>query len=117
MSHRGELVEHGDPDWDEVNFGFFAAQGIDLDARTSLPRRMGAEHTDVLGQPLHAASCGLGLLSIFATRRASLDRRTETPEPLKPYRLSQRTWEYGYSNVVSTIFHSLATRAADRDTR
>jgi alpha-ketoglutarate-dependent taurine dioxygenase len=32
MSHRGELVEHGDPDWDEVNFGFFAAQGIDHDA-------------------------------------------------------------------------------------
>lgn len=32
-SHRGELFEHGDPDWDELNFGFFAAQGIDLDAR------------------------------------------------------------------------------------
>jgi phytanoyl-CoA hydroxylase len=32
-SHRGELAEHGDPDWDELNFGFFAAQGIDIEAR------------------------------------------------------------------------------------
>ena len=32
-SHRGGLAEHEDPDWDEVNFGFFAARGIDIDAR------------------------------------------------------------------------------------
>jgi len=32
-SHRGELAEHADPDWDQVNFGFFAAQGIDVEAR------------------------------------------------------------------------------------
>ncbi len=32
-SHRGELCEHAAPDWDPVNFGFFAAQGVDIGAR------------------------------------------------------------------------------------
>jgi phytanoyl-CoA hydroxylase len=41
MSHRGELVEDGDPDWDEVNFGFFAAQGIDHDARVHVEMEPG----------------------------------------------------------------------------
>jgi phytanoyl-CoA hydroxylase len=27
-SHRGELLEHGVPDWDYVNFGFFGATGV-----------------------------------------------------------------------------------------
>lgn len=32
-SHRGPLVKHGDPDWEQVNSGFFAAQDVDLEAR------------------------------------------------------------------------------------
>jgi len=40
-SHLGELFEHGDPDWDEVNFGFFAAQGIDVDARVHIEMEPG----------------------------------------------------------------------------
>ena len=32
-SHRGELYEHGDPDWEFVNAGFFAAQGADVQDR------------------------------------------------------------------------------------
>lgn len=32
-SHRGGLREHGDPGWDRVNSGFFAARDVDLDAR------------------------------------------------------------------------------------
>lgn len=35
-SHRGDLAEHGSPDWDQVNFGFFAAKGVDVDARVHL---------------------------------------------------------------------------------
>jgi phytanoyl-CoA hydroxylase len=40
-SHLGELVEHGDPEWDEVNFGFFAAKGIDVDARVHVEMEPG----------------------------------------------------------------------------
>ena len=40
-THLGELFEHGDPDWDEVNFGFFAAQGIDVDARVHVEMEPG----------------------------------------------------------------------------
>jgi phytanoyl-CoA hydroxylase len=40
-SHLGELFEHGDPDWDEVNFGFFAAQGVDVDARVHVEMEPG----------------------------------------------------------------------------
>jgi len=28
-SHRGPLLRHGDPDWELVNFGYFAAEGAD----------------------------------------------------------------------------------------
>jgi phytanoyl-CoA hydroxylase len=40
-SHHGALIEHGDPDWDEVNLGFFAADGIDLDARVHVEMEPG----------------------------------------------------------------------------
>jgi phytanoyl-CoA hydroxylase len=29
-SHQGPLLRHGDPDWEHVNHGFFAADGVDL---------------------------------------------------------------------------------------
>jgi phytanoyl-CoA hydroxylase len=32
-SHRGSLAEHGDPDWESVNFGFFAARDVDIEKR------------------------------------------------------------------------------------
>ena len=32
-SHRAPLQQHGDPEWDYVNAGFFAIENIDLDAR------------------------------------------------------------------------------------
>ena len=40
-SHRGELAEHADPDWDHVNFGFFAAQGVDVEARVHVEMEPG----------------------------------------------------------------------------
>ncbi len=40
-SHRGELAEHGDPDWDQVNHGFFAAQGVDIGARVHVEMEPG----------------------------------------------------------------------------
>jgi len=35
-SHRQGLREHGDPGWSEVNYGFFAAQDVDLRGREHL---------------------------------------------------------------------------------
>ena len=32
-SHKTELRRHGNPDWEHVNFGFFAAKGVDPQAR------------------------------------------------------------------------------------
>lgn len=40
-SHRGGLLEHGDPDWEFVNRGFFAAQGIDKGARVHVEMEPG----------------------------------------------------------------------------
>jgi len=30
-SHRGELLEHGNPDWEWVNLAYFGARGVDAD--------------------------------------------------------------------------------------
>jgi phytanoyl-CoA hydroxylase len=35
-SHRSALAEHDSPDWDQVNFGFFAAQGVDIASRSHI---------------------------------------------------------------------------------
>jgi phytanoyl-CoA hydroxylase len=40
-SHRGELAEHADPDWEQVNHGFFAAQDIDTEARVHVEMKPG----------------------------------------------------------------------------
>jgi len=40
-SHRGELMRHGDPDWEHVNHGFFAAEGVDREARVHLEMEPG----------------------------------------------------------------------------
>lgn len=40
-SHRGGLLRHGDPGWEYVNAGFFAADGVDLEARVHLPMQPG----------------------------------------------------------------------------
>lgn len=40
-SHTGELLRHGSPDWEHVNFGFFAADGVDLEARVHVEMEPG----------------------------------------------------------------------------
>jgi phytanoyl-CoA hydroxylase len=40
-SHRGELAEHDKPDWDQVNFGFFAAQDVDIATRVHIEMEPG----------------------------------------------------------------------------
>lgn len=32
-SHKGELLDHADPDWEYVNAGFFGIENVDLDQR------------------------------------------------------------------------------------
>jgi phytanoyl-CoA hydroxylase len=64
-SHRGDLAEHGDPNWDEVNFGFFAAQGVDLNARVHIEMQPG---DTLLFHPLLVHGSGRNRTSDF--RRA-----------------------------------------------
>jgi phytanoyl-CoA hydroxylase len=40
-SHCGELAEHDSPDWGQVNFGFFAAQGVDIASRVHVEMEPG----------------------------------------------------------------------------
>ena len=40
-SHRGELLEHGEPDWERVNHGFFAAKEVDIQARVHVEMEPG----------------------------------------------------------------------------
>jgi phytanoyl-CoA hydroxylase len=40
-SHRSDLAEHANPDWELVNYGFFAARGVDLEARVHVEMEPG----------------------------------------------------------------------------
>jgi phytanoyl-CoA hydroxylase len=40
-THRGELLEHADPDWDYVNRGFYAVQGVDMNKRVHVELQPG----------------------------------------------------------------------------
>ncbi len=40
-SHRGELRKHADPDWEHVNFGFFAAADVDVADRVHVEMEPG----------------------------------------------------------------------------
>jgi phytanoyl-CoA hydroxylase len=40
-SHRGDLSEHGDPEWERFNFGFFAAKDVDIEARVHVEMEPG----------------------------------------------------------------------------
>lgn len=40
-SHKGGELEHGNPDWDYVNHGFYGIQSIDLDARQHVEMQPG----------------------------------------------------------------------------
>lgn len=40
-SHRGALLQHGDPDWEWVNSGFFAADDAPLEDRVHIPMEPG----------------------------------------------------------------------------
>lgn len=40
-SHKGVLRDHADPDWEYVNAGFYAAEGVDASARVHVEMRRG----------------------------------------------------------------------------
>jgi phytanoyl-CoA hydroxylase len=40
-SHRGPLLPHGGPDWEHVNYGFFAAEGVDRSERVHVEMEPG----------------------------------------------------------------------------
>lgn len=40
-SHRGELREHGEPNWEHVNYGFYGVAGAPLDDRVHLEMQPG----------------------------------------------------------------------------
>lgn len=40
-THRGPLLEHADPDWEYVNAGFYAAEGVDAAGRVHVEMRRG----------------------------------------------------------------------------
>ena len=40
-SHQRGLLQHGSPDWEYLNYGFFSAEGVDLEARVHLEMEPG----------------------------------------------------------------------------
>ncbi len=40
-THRGALLDHGDPDWEYVNAGFYAAEGVDASRRVHVEMQRG----------------------------------------------------------------------------
>jgi phytanoyl-CoA hydroxylase len=40
-SHRGELLQHGNPQWDNLNAGYFGANGVDTSNRVHLQMNPG----------------------------------------------------------------------------
>ena len=75
-SHRKGLHEHGEPDWPEFNFGFFAARGVDLEKRQHIEMQAG---DTLLFHPLLVHGSGrnrsTGFRRAISTHYASIDCR------------------------------------------
>lgn len=88
-SHQGDLAEHASPDWEQVNFGFFAAQGIDVEARVHVEMDPG---DTLLFHPLLVHGSGRNKTSDF--RRAVSVHYASTecvrPDEMKGIRPAQR---------------------------
>ncbi len=73
-SHRSDLHRHGLPDWEHVNFGFFAADGVDPEARVHIEMAPG---DTLLFHPLLVHGSGRnrsdGFRRAIATHYASQD--------------------------------------------
>ncbi len=73
-SHRGGLYEHGEPNWEHLNFGFFAARGVDAEARVHVEMAPGDTllfHPLLLHGSGHNASSGFR--RAISTHYASAD--------------------------------------------
>ena len=85
-SHETDLRKHGDPDWEHVNFGFFAAEGVDLEARVHVEMAPG---DTLLFHPLLIHGSGHnrtdGFRRAISTHYASVDcQRPERPRKRQP---------------------------------
>jgi phytanoyl-CoA hydroxylase len=85
-SHRRELLDHGDPDWEHVNHGFFAARGIDAEARVHIEMAPG---DTLLFHPLLLHGSGQntsdGFRRAISTHYASIEcDRPELPRKRRP---------------------------------
>jgi len=85
-SHRGGLGRHGDPDWEYVNFGFFALQDADTNARVHIEMKPG---DTLLFHPLLVHGSGRNRSHDFrraiSTHYASVDcERPDVPHKRQP---------------------------------
>ena len=85
-SHRTELRRHGEPDWEHVNFGFFAAEGVDREARVHVEMAPG---DTLLFHPLLLHGSGHnqtdGFRRAISTHYASAEcERPELPRKRQP---------------------------------
>ena len=85
-SHKTELRKHGDPDWEHVNFGFFAAEGVDPEARVHVQMAPG---DTLLFHPLLMHGSGHnrtdGFRRAISTHYASVDcQRPARPRKRQP---------------------------------
>ena len=100
-SHRGELAEHDDPDWDQINFGFFAARGVDLEARIHIEMQPG---DTLLFHPLLIHGSGRnrtdGFRRAISVHYASID--CDRPSDLKGRRPPKRRIETAIKRLPST---------------
>ena len=85
-SHRTQLLEHGNPDWEHVNFGFFAASDVDPEARVHVEMAPG---DTLLFHPLLLHGSGqnrsTGFRRAISTHYAAADcERPDMPRKRQP---------------------------------
>jgi len=86
-SHKGELLDHSDPDWEYVNAGFFGIDNVDATNRVHLEMRRG---DTLLFHPLLIHGSGRNLSSGFRRAISSHYAAAECESPARDWHVGKQ---------------------------
>ena len=86
-SHKGELLEHGDPDWEFVNAGFYGIENVEGGDRVHLEMRRG---DTLLFHPLLIHGSGRNVSGRFRRAISSHFASAECESPSRDWRVGKQ---------------------------
>lgn len=87
-SHKGELRDHADPDWEFVNAGFYAIENVDASDRMHLEMRRG---DTLLFHPLLIHGSGRNISTRFRRAISSHYASSECESPNRDWRIGKQS--------------------------